>query len=137
MHACSARCAGEALTVVALTVLCSQGLHRPMTYTAAGWGGDRFGPGVYGWAGAGGSLFVWVPHLRLSFAYVPNLAASRLSKPRGERLLQAAVEAAKAHIAAAAPTSAPSPSAVEAGEQVAPVDAVDRRSAAAESGGEL
>lgn len=69
-----------------------------MTYTAAGWGADRFGPGVYGWAGAGGSLFVWVPRLRLSLAYVPNLAASRLSKPRAERLLLAAIQAAEARV---------------------------------------
>ena len=67
-------------------------LARDVVYTAAGWGADRFGDGVYGWAGMGGSMNVWVPALNLSLAYVPNLAASRLSKPRGERLLRALID---------------------------------------------
>ena len=64
-----------------------------MTLPACGWGADRFAPdgleGWSGWAGAGGSLFQWDAARQTSFAYVPTLLYSRLSKPRGLRSLKA------------------------------------------------
>jgi len=62
-------------------------LARPVTYTAAGWGADRFEfvgcEGWYGWAGLGGSMLLFNPATKSSFAYVPSHLGKRLYKPRG------------------------------------------------------
>eukprot|EP00300_Choanocystis_sp_HF-7_P035160 c48551_g1_i1.p1 GENE.c48551_g1_i1~~c48551_g1_i1.p1 ORF type:complete len:188 (+),score=29.47 c48551_g1_i1:3-566(+) len=64
-----------------------------ITYTACGWGTasflDESLPGYVGWAGAGGSVFVFHPEHRLSFAYTPSHMQARLRKVNGIALLQA------------------------------------------------
>ena len=67
------------------------GFFRNVSYTAAGWASDRFAPfgfpGWSGWAGAGGSVFVWHAESNTSFAYTPSLLLPRLKKNRGLSLL--------------------------------------------------
>ena len=64
-----------------------------ITYTACGWGADRFEPdglpGWVGWAGAGGSVVQFDAKRRASFAYVTTRMAARMSKPRALRSLRA------------------------------------------------
>ena len=64
-----------------------------ISYTACGWGADRFEPdglpGWVGWAGAGGSVVQFDAARQASFAYVPTRLAARMSKPRAVRCLRA------------------------------------------------
>lgn len=67
-----------------------------ITYCHAGWGMDRFGPDWIGWGGAGGSVCVFNPKLKLSFAYIPNRLEGRVHKPQGVCILRAIERAAAA-----------------------------------------
>ena len=70
-----------------------EGLCFNVSYSACGWGLDRFAqdgaPGWMGWAGLGGSMFQMDVRRQTSFAYVPTLLYSRMSKPRAMRSLRA------------------------------------------------
>ena len=74
-----------------------EGLCFNVSYSACGWGLDRFAdagaPGWMGWAGLGGSMFQMDVRRQTSFAYVPTLLYSRMSKPRALRSLRALHEA--------------------------------------------
>jgi hypothetical protein len=61
----------------------------PLTYTANGWGCDRFPGGFIGWAGAGGSLTLFHPKHNAAFSYIPTRLESRTHKPNGLYLLRA------------------------------------------------
>ena len=70
-----------------------EGLCFNVSYSACGWGLDRFAqdgaPGWMGWAGLGGSMLQMDVRRQASFAYVPTLLYSRMSKPRAMRSLKA------------------------------------------------
>jgi len=71
------------------------GVNFDVAYTACGWAYDRLKfaglEGWIGWAGASGSILQWNDMLGLSFAYTTVLPYARIGKPRGERLMKAAV----------------------------------------------
>lgn len=68
-------------------------LFRTLALSDCGWGMNRFDEfganGYIGWAGVGGSLFVFHRQSKSSFAYIPNGLEARLYKAKGVRLLQA------------------------------------------------
>ncbi|KNC51192.1 esterase [Thecamonas trahens ATCC 50062] len=74
-----------------------EGFWRNISYSAAGWGMDRFAlyglPDWEGWAGAGGAVFIWNRKINTAFAYTPSLLLPRLKKVRGTRYLRAYLDA--------------------------------------------
>lgn len=84
-----------ALSVDGFGALLDEGMGKRITYSACGWGLDRYDDGWVGWGGAGGSLFAWHGGLQLAVAYTPNQMSARVSKARGLRLLRAAEKCAR------------------------------------------
>jgi len=68
-------------------------LCRKITMSNCGWGLDRFEafgcPGWVGWAGMGGSMFVFDPARKAVFSYVVTGLTTQQYKARGVRLLRA------------------------------------------------
>jgi len=71
-----------------------------ISFTAAGFGVDRFGvkgqdiKGPFmGWAGVSGSLFQFSPRLEISVAYLPTFPYVRVHKPTGVAIMRAILKA--------------------------------------------
>mmetsp|Transcript_4783 Transcript_4783/g.9592 ORF Transcript_4783/g.9592 Transcript_4783/m.9592 type:complete len:465 (-) Transcript_4783:23-1417(-) len=83
-------------------VMFDEGIGFDLAYTACGYGHERFAnsglPGWKGWAGIAGSVLQYNEELDISFAYNTVLPYMRVGKPRGQRLMKVAVEAAKKRI---------------------------------------
>jgi len=77
-----------------------EGIGFDVAYTACGFGDDRFKnaglSGWQGWAGMGGSVLQWNDEKEISVGYNTVLPYMRVGKPRGNRLMRAAFEAAGA-----------------------------------------
>jgi hypothetical protein len=63
-------------------------LNKHVTYVNCGWTNDRLGQDWVGWAGAGGSIFVFSPKYRASIGYIPTKLEGRTHKPNGSRMLK-------------------------------------------------
>jgi hypothetical protein len=80
-------------------VLKDEFMNRTISFSDCGLGLDRFDDfgceGWVGWGGMGGSLLVFHPSSKSSFAYIPNGFTSQLYKARGVRILREFTKAVK------------------------------------------
>ena len=64
-------------------------LFQKVCYSNCGWSKNKFGQDWIGWAGSGGSLFVFSTKYRSSLAYIPTRLEQRSHKVNGIRMLKA------------------------------------------------